>query len=802
MNKRIVIIAVILGILIGLGIVIPVLVQTMNSDKYVSKVKADAVTRYEWLQMLCEQFGIEPDMSEEQYFSDVEEDGTYYGYVQAAVSCGLLENEKTFEGDKLASGKFIALTAMKAMGEYNVKIYMGKQEQLTDKDYLQVANDEDIILTQQWHDTFTEAESRELLIKFGELFTEGMWKKSVSEVDYTDSVVELNDLDIVKYVNADQIEINEEIAKELSKDMIIVYQQENTDLKTARRVTDINKGVLVLEEPPIDEVIDSLMVSDMTTINFDDILRYKNITEPIAANDSYRTLLAYEQNDVRKVGNLVDSKGFGIRIDYEAGNPEEATATITNNDTGDAFNFPVDFGEIDEESDCDIHATVEFDKIKIGTQLIYNKDNGVEYIDLQTEANMIMSGEMNLEGEQRLKLFETLTPLGGYVVGVNLEVYLVLSQSGSISLQVEVPMQSKVYYEKDEGFRTYSYPDNEPEASIVVNCEAKISDCLEAIVTILDVCDVMDAEFDVGTKAEAEMQVYEDCVLQCMDIDISFPIITLQVCGDDDKDTILGELGLSAEWEMVTADNAFVKESLHYELPPEGEGFVEECTYTSEKDISAEKKEDIETTENEDITTQEGGYKTYVTNYGKVNMVTAPGFGFAYPNNWVIASETVNGDNYVGEEVILTNERGVTITYLDSETSPTYANHVLVHANVTKVADVNLDLTYMMDGSVSELGKFMVAKITVDGVLQRETDSDFRETEERVYYAVIEEKYADTEFTMTSCEYYLNAYTDFFFDYHGFYTFFATAPDGQFTKEEEQEVIQILSSFTTAYYRA
>ncbi|MBE5942102.1 MAG: hypothetical protein E7264_06155 [Lachnospiraceae bacterium] len=785
-NRKVVLLLVVLLVCIVICIL---LANTWNNDKLVKNSSDNAITRYEWLVMLCDQFGVEPDEKNEPYFHDVTKEDVHYGYVQSAVQWEMIEGGGTFDGEKPASGRFIALTAMKAIGEYKVKIYLGALTKIKDKDYLQIADDEAIITKEQWKDNFTKNECETILEQFGRLFTETMWGESVSEVVYSDKVAEVRDWDIVSYVGDNQIEINKEIAKDLSKDMIIVYQQKNSDLKVARRITDINKGLLTLDEPEISEVIDSLMVSDMTTVNVDDILQYNNVTEPISANASYRTLLADNQASVREVGNLVNSKGFSISIDYESGSSEAATATITDNDTNVSYVFPVDFGQMDKEMDTDIHATVEFDKIKIGTQLIYSREDGVQYLDLQTDANMKMSGEMQLEGEQKIKIFETVAPLGGCVVGVNLEVYLVLNQSGNISLQVDIPMQSKVYYEKDKGFRTYNYPDNEPDASITVNCEAKLLDRLEAIVVILGVCNVMDAEFDVGTVATAEMKIREDDSLQCMDIDIAFPVVTLQVCGDDDKETFLGELGLSAEWEMVTAEEAFLKESLHYELTPEGSGFVEECTYKQNA------QEEAILTDNETSQNTSVNSNTYQTKYADVNMIPAAKMRFEYPDNWTVVSEVVNGEHYVGEEVILQNERGVTITFIQLETTVTNYSRIMGRVKIEKVADSSFIPGWVSGTDHSELGSFMVAKIKDTGYLFMDTDTDFHDEDGSTYYAVVPETYVGDEVSTRPCADYLKAYDCMFFEYTGTYAFFAEAPDGKFSSQEEKEVIEILSSF-------
>lgn len=51
---------------------------------------------------------------------------------------------------------------------------------------------------------------------------------------------------------------------------------------------------------------------------------------------------------------------------------------------------------------------------------------------------------------------------------------------------------------------------------------------------------------------------------------------------------------------------------------------------------------------------------TYTTRFGEVNQLTYPRFSFDYPDNWKITSEEVTE---IAEEVTLTNDTGITVTY-------------------------------------------------------------------------------------------------------------------------------------------
>lgn len=97
------------------------------------------ITKYQWIQMLAEQFGMSEPASQTSYFEDVGSNSPYYSYVQSAYEWGVLEDSSLFEGEKAADGEFVALTAMKAIGEYKVQIYLGLSDVPSDKEYLDLA---------------------------------------------------------------------------------------------------------------------------------------------------------------------------------------------------------------------------------------------------------------------------------------------------------------------------------------------------------------------------------------------------------------------------------------------------------------------------------------------------------------------------------------------------------------------------------------------------------------------------------------------------------------------------------------
>ena len=179
---------------------------------------------------------------------------------------------------------------------------------------------------------------------------------------------------------------------------------------------------------------------------------------------------------------------------------------------------------------------------------------------------------------------------------------------------------------------------------------------------------------------------------------------------------------------------------------------------------------------------------TYMTRYGEVNQITAPVFTFSYPAGWEIESEEVS---QLSEQVTLSNERGATIVFINIHGS-IGAGSAIVYSQieVSKIADSIFIPGYVQATDYSDLGEFMVAQLKTIGTMNTTTDTDFVSVKDgSISYAVLPESMAGVH--AINKPYFL----DLAFEYAGNTIFVASAPDGQFTPQEEAEVISILSSF-------
>ena len=221
-----------------------------------NRSKLEGVTRYAWIYNLTENFQIVKHQNELPYYKDVTEDNIYFENIQAAYEWGVLDKEKKFHGDDVATGEFIALTAMKAIGCYKVQIYLGLSELPDDKDYLNLALKKEVISKDALQQGMTQEQALEVLSRAQDLYYSELW---------IDDYEVNNDLT--------QVQITEAALQKVEKNSSVILPENIAGTCVARKVADIQKnGTVKLEDAQLSDVISSYAVSDIEKISGQDII--------------------------------------------------------------------------------------------------------------------------------------------------------------------------------------------------------------------------------------------------------------------------------------------------------------------------------------------------------------------------------------------------------------------------------------------------------------------------------------------------------------------------------------------------
>lgn len=575
-------------IFISLAICIVVLIcGAMFFIKRNSALDGNMVTRYEWLEMLGEQLGIKKYADESPYFKDVNSDNPYFTYVQSAAEQEIIEVDADFNGENYASGQFIVLTAMKAIGESKLQIYFDVEEAITDDTYIELALEHGLVEEEKLKKGFSKEECEQILEILNNLYFGEFWKDDYAKVTYQDGVVELSSKDVL-WSNADcsEMVVADSMINSLEVGNIIVFEQENTKLKFARKITGIGSDrTLTVSAVELDKVVENLTVSDITELTFDDIVNYYGIDENINAENN----LKFQQTDAGFINTAVfsrevNSKGFKLSVSTKGEDKERhIEIQITDNATGISYALPI---SEKVKFDDEYSAQIDIDKICIGGQVDYSPLDGLKYAEAAVDVHATFKSEIKAEMEKKILLFKTPVPLGNGFVGADIQIYIVLSVDGSISFETELPVEVSVSYEKNRGLRNFEHNISFEKPTIEVNCNAGAALRIEPTLVLLGCFNVMDVEADIGVTASAGIVAHSNSQV-CADVSVSFPVMTLSICGDDDADTIIGALGLSAEWEIISSESAPIQFGFHYELLPDKTvQFVDECTYGEQEETS------------------------------------------------------------------------------------------------------------------------------------------------------------------------------------------------------------------------
>lgn len=810
--------------IICLGIV---LVSGKKDDKYIKSAVAGDISRYEWMEMLCEQSGLTEYKSAVPYYEDVNADSPYFPYIQSAVEWGVLASNGDFDGDGYASGRFVALTAMKTIGEKKLEIYLGTDEAIGDDDYIELAIDHGFIEKTKLTEGMSAEEGELVLERLKNRYFTEFWRDDYSDVTYQENVVELSPDDVLQS-NAEgtEIVVTNKAAKTLESGTIIVFEQENTKLKVAREITGISSaGTLSLSSVELEQVVESLTVSDITELTFEDIVNYYE-TE---GNDFAVNSMEYRQGDEELINTSIfsiDKKSEGFKISLSTKGKEEdrhLEIKITDHATKVSEALPLN---VKVKGDSEYDVEIDIKKILIGGQVNYKVlHGGVQYADVAIDVDSTVKGTIKMEEEKKIPILKTPISLGNGFAGANIQIYLILSMEGDISFGAELPMDISVYFEKDKGFRNFRPEISPVNLKAEANCDAEALVRIEPTLFILSCVDVVDLEADVGMEAGAKITTHSDSQV-CADISVSCPVITISACGDDDADTMIGKKGWSAEWKIISADKeedgalfqSPLQLALHYERLPDQTGqYVEKCTYSERQNEKDNDKPDIE----ESIKAS----NTYYTRYKEITRIDRPTFCFDYPDGWEITREEVVEDHeddtymqYYGEIVELTNERGARVTYTQYKMEPglvgsgSFFDYEYEY-EVEKIGESSLSLSQASDPAelivarIKELGGVSYAdSYRTGGDVEESFNSD------RVSYALLlnDKEGLQTVYGAPAyygmCSFYYPEVDSFQIESESIdgniytsainpYTFIAESSDGKFTEEEEKEVIEILSSF-------
>ncbi len=661
MKKKIIIgvsASVIVIVAIAAGIVTGALSKKKSSNDINVSCKAavtknEDITCYDWLKKLCNKTGVEAD-----------------DYRKAAKEYGYITDSDEFSNDDIASGGFMALTSMRAMGEGKMQIYLGTDDAISDNTNIELAINNNLIAEDSLDRGFSDQEADGILDKFDDLYYGEFWPEDIENVSYKENVSQLQFFDIKNYKEDENIiYIDESAAKNLKKGDTFVFDYMGE--KIAKKIVEnMGNGTFSLEDPEIDEVFNTLIVSDSASIGIDDIISYYGLDNVKVSAGKPVTMLTAD------VSGNIHSKGFAIEAAVNDDN--ELEVTLTDNDTEAEYELPI---KQKLNKKCE-NFSIKWDvnNINVGAQVKYTLKSGLKYASVGVDIDSEISGEIGVEGDfsDGILLCQTPALIGSNLVAVNVALYIVPAVDGSVNLKVEVPYYAGVSYEKGKGVNGTMGLRSSMQTSIEAEGTMGLYFRTAPMLVTMRSIPLLDAELDIGAEAEATRTGRPNGQI-CSDVNVKCPVFIIGV-GDEsvkykNKKSLLCTMDISKSYEFTSFARS---KSLHYERLADGtKQFVEECTYNEQpeddkpKESEASTEAPIQQQPTQEQVTQEqvtkgtdvkesGPLHTYKTRMAEY-FPEQTTFYFDYPDNWtVIKEEVISGG---GEIVRLRNENGAELYY-------------------------------------------------------------------------------------------------------------------------------------------
>lgn len=771
MKKKIIIgvsAAVIVIMAIAAGIVTGALSKKKSSNDINVSCKAavtknEDITCYDWLKKLCNKMGIEAD-----------------DYRKAAKEYGYITDSDEFSNDDIASGGFMALTSMRAMGEGKMQIYLGTDDAISDNTNIGLAINNNLI-AEDWLDRgFSDQEADGILDKFDDLYYGEFWPEDIENVSYKENISQLQFFDIKDYKEDENIiYIDESAAKNLKKGDTFVFDYMGE--KIAKKIVeDMGNGTFSLEDPEIDEVFNTFIVSDSASIGIDDIISYYGLDNVKVSAGKPVTMLTAD------VSGNINSKGFAIEAAVNDDN--ELEVTLTDNDTEAEYELPI---KQKLNKKCE-NFSIKWDvnNINVGAQVKYTLKSGLKYASVGVDIDSEISGEIGVEGDfsDGILLCQTPALIGSNLVAVNVALYIVPAVDGSVNLKVEVPYYAGVSYEKGKGVNGTMGLRSSMQTSIEAEGTMGLYFRTAPMLVTMRSIPLLDAELDIGAEAEATRTGRPNGQI-CSDVNVKCPVFIIGV-GDEsvkykNKKSLLCTMDISKSCEFTSFARS---KSLHYERLADGtKQFVKECTYNEqpEDDKPKESETSTEATTQEQPTQEQVTQGTDVKESGPLHTYKTrmaeyfPGqttFYFDYPDNWTVVSERTNANT---EVVIIQNDNGVQIEYIARDDK--FGTEIMGNIMVEAKNDVVSKPRY------NSGGELVIVK-TKDYKEYSRTSPDVREYDDGAErYALMP---ASTSYSICHTGIYLGCYFETPKE-----TMFFSIPSKKLTDKDREEIIAILESF-------
>lgn len=651
------------------------------------------LSRYEWIEMLGDRFGLVDYQQEKGYFTDVNQDGPLFDIIQSCVENNIIDENNTFDGDELASSEFIVSSLMKSIGLRRFE-YLENKTDLTKKDIVACAQKYQIIDIKKIRKGINEDYARSIIENAISFWCNPKYYPEYCHVKYKDNVINTTEFDNVEYNVAENIVtfIDDNYTPNIG-DILILKSPEN-GIAIARKVLNVinsnqYSSVLVERVKDISEIAEIVEFSGAS--NFSRITNNEKTTDDITLNlfksNNYPMLyidcglldegLVYANKIYdffsQKISLEPDPYTVNLKmkaeIIYDDGGTPNVVSTIQvadKNGNKTEYNFDLNgkesfkntnksgtrsFGSVGSSGDngkISVEGIIENFSV-LAEGVIYtdikeaNNSYASVHLSTDTKMNIKASGAM----EKTTKIGSIPVPLGSSPVVIEIGLYAVTNLEGKLELTCGVTGAFSEMNVSKKGIKTkYGVVDNYTDFS----AECKLSGGLQTGIAVqVWEFEILKSNIDILVMASlsnttSKSMNYNQNVDHCIDICTAAPLVSVGVLCDSNSVIykLLGE-EYKYSYSIFSEDNAPVKTQYHIEYDSNGKSNVfvggpEKCTkkdkYFPDNSLTKKNRKTIEVNQDSVM-------------YGKIDAI-----------------ENINDENYIAHFEMMIVEAPM---YLDSD---------------------------------------------------------------------------------------------------------------------------------------
>ncbi len=534
------------------------------------------LTREEWIAQLADSFGLTQCYDGTPVYEDVDADNKYFNEIQACAEWEVIDKTKKFEPKKKADVNFAIETAVRMIGVDRIAKSIDGEILENSEDYIDYFNKNSDVKYISGQSLY--ADTANTLLEDTQKIYGNMELKQVEEIDMTDNVKSCNSEEV--WFSADG-KTGKILNGQQYSDGDIIVIEACTEYPEGKcvKITGIVEDTFSYVKPEIEEVYNSVVISGTYDAQILGIIPIDDSVEIESSDGTELTKVSCMTSDLTSgiiyvADDNKDKNDDGIDMKIKGG----------NNSAIDSAELKISYdGLVGTIKISDIQPTVDIEM----------KGPIVKRIDMSLKDKVKMSAELETKNKKKIqkkipvgKIPCTIAP----GLTVNIVVSLEVALTGKVNVTLSLDGVEGVSYKPfctPRNITTFS----NPSASVAVEANAKVKPQVKAEFAI--------TEFKIGnigvyTGLDVTAKVEQhDNKLTCVDATGYVPLAIF--IGAEERETLLGKLGISYTYELWKKDNSKFKCNLHIE---NGEK-VEKCTWNKEQEQATEEKNDIQESDEE-----------------------------------------------------------------------------------------------------------------------------------------------------------------------------------------------------------